>query len=65
MIRRYLIGLVTAVLLALGPTGAYANGSAKVKVCHAPPDNPSNFYTITISVLAMRTLAELICKSWP
>jgi len=49
MIRRYLIGLVTAVLLALGPTGAYANGSAKVKVCHAPPDNPSNFYTITIS----------------
>lgn len=44
---------VLTVLFALTASAAWAGG-AKVKVCHIPPGNPSNFHTITISENALQ-----------
>jgi hypothetical protein len=41
---------VSAVLVA-GP--AWAGPAPKVEICHIPPDNPSNFHTITVSSNAL------------
>ena len=53
MNRRYLISLVTPLLLALCTPGAQAGGNTKVQVCHIPPDNLLNLHTITINEKAL------------
>jgi len=53
MNRGNLIRWGTALLLALGSTGVYAAGGAKVTICHIPLDNLSNLHTITINEKAL------------
>src|SRR5262245_12316208 len=45
--------ILLVAVLALG-SPAWAAQEAKVKVCHLPPGNPSNFHTITVSADALQ-----------
>ena len=45
--------LTAAVCLVAGIAIAHAGGGVKVQVCHVPPDDPSNFHTITVSENAL------------
>ena len=42
-----------ALALSLFGSDGFAQGNAKVQVCHAPPDDPSNFQTISVTEKAL------------
>lgn len=49
----HLIILLGIALAMLGAASAQAGGTNKVKVCHVPPGNPTNWHTITIGENAL------------
>ena len=46
--------VLATLILGLGATSAYSQGTNKVKICHVPSGNPSNQHTIKVRAKAVR-----------